>query len=356
MSYHLFISHLSTESDLAQALKKHLQDDFLGLLDVFVSSDLETIRAGDRWLDRISNALARAEVAIVLCSRESVSRPWVNFEAGAAWVRQIPVIPICHSGLGRNELPTPLNMLEALEASQEEDLKKLYMTIAHVLGATTPKIDFSSLAASLKKVEEAFEQGEKGVKIIEKPNILCAASQQYSDAPLGFELDVAVLKEAFGDNVHVESSLSGQMLRSLLTTGRFDIMHLVLPVHRDTGDLFFSPFDYQAQRPKTSQVDRMSPPGLSSLVELGQVQLVVLATCDALVTAVEVAQTANMISTDAEISGEEVRNWAACFYELLGNGMPLFKAFAVTKTQVEDVPMRIIRKQDFVVRTDLKSE
>ena len=65
MSCHLFISHLSTETDLAQALKKHLQDDFLGLLDVFVSSDLETIRAGDRWLDRVSNALARADVMLV---------------------------------------------------------------------------------------------------------------------------------------------------------------------------------------------------------------------------------------------------------------------------------------------------
>lgn len=164
MSCNLFISHVSTETDLAQALKRYLQDDFLGLLDVFVSSDLETIKAGDRWLDRVSKALADADIAIVLCSHESVARPWVNFEAGAAWIRKIPVIPICHSGFDRNELPIPLNMLEALE-TKEEGLKKLYMTIADVLGGKTPKVDFSSMAASLKKVEEDFAQGEKGLKL-----------------------------------------------------------------------------------------------------------------------------------------------------------------------------------------------
>jgi hypothetical protein len=350
MSCHLFISHVSTETDLAQALKKHLQDDFLGLLDVFVSSDLETIKAGDRWLDRVSGALADADAAIILCSRESVSRPWVNFEAGAAWVRKIPVIPICHSGFDRNELPTPLNMLEALEASNEEDLRKLYTTIADVLGGKTPKVDFSSMAASLKKVEKDFEQGEKGLKIIENPRILCAASQQYSEGPQGFELDVAVLETTFKGDVHIEPKLTGQTLRSLLSKQRFDIMHLVLPVQRETGDLYFSPFDYEMQWPTTSSIDRMSPAAVSSLVELGQVQLVVLSTCDALVTAVEVAQTANMISTDAMITGMQSERWGKCFYEFLADGIPLFQAFALTKSQVEDVPMRIIRKQDLVFR------
>ena len=96
-----------------------------------------------------------------------------------------------------------------------------------------------------------------------------------------------VLKTTFQGDVHIEPNLSSQILRPLLSKQRFDIMHLVLPVHRDTGDLYFSAFNYQEQRPATSPVDRMSPPALSSLVELGQVQLVVLATCDALVTAVE---------------------------------------------------------------------
>jgi hypothetical protein len=39
-----------------------------------------------------------------------------------------------------------------------------------------------------------------------------------------------------------------------------------------------------------------------------------------------------------------------CFYEFLGDGIPLFQAFDPTKKQVEEVPLRIIRKQDVVFR------
>lgn len=95
----LFISHISDESETAQVLKRHLAKDFLNLLDIFVSSDRKTIAAGSKWLDEVSFALRDAQIEIVLCSKESTARPWVNFEAGAGWIRGIRVIPVCHRGL-----------------------------------------------------------------------------------------------------------------------------------------------------------------------------------------------------------------------------------------------------------------
>ena len=47
----VFMSRISAEMALAQALKERLQRGFLGLLDIFVSSDQTTIRAGSKWLD-----------------------------------------------------------------------------------------------------------------------------------------------------------------------------------------------------------------------------------------------------------------------------------------------------------------
>ena len=49
----VFISHISKEKVLAQALKERLLADFQGLPEIFVSSDRTTIEAGDRWLDEI---------------------------------------------------------------------------------------------------------------------------------------------------------------------------------------------------------------------------------------------------------------------------------------------------------------
>jgi len=38
------------------------------------------------WLDRIEQELREAEVVILMLSPQSVQRPWINFEGGAAWL------------------------------------------------------------------------------------------------------------------------------------------------------------------------------------------------------------------------------------------------------------------------------
>jgi len=49
----LFISHTSAEADFAQLLKHRIRKDFLGSVDIFVSSDGTTIEAGKPWLDEL---------------------------------------------------------------------------------------------------------------------------------------------------------------------------------------------------------------------------------------------------------------------------------------------------------------
>ena len=101
----VFISHISSETQLAQSLKQRLDRDFLGLLDIFVSSDQKTIQAGQKWLEEVDKALRSADLQVVLCSKESVGRPWVNFEAGAVWLRGIPVIPSATRARSRANYP-----------------------------------------------------------------------------------------------------------------------------------------------------------------------------------------------------------------------------------------------------------
>ncbi len=95
----VFISHITEEETIVGILKKHIENDFLGLIDVFVSSDKASIKVGDKWLNRIDEALKTAAIELILCSEDSVKRPWIHFEAGACWVKGIPVIPICHTGM-----------------------------------------------------------------------------------------------------------------------------------------------------------------------------------------------------------------------------------------------------------------
>ncbi len=46
----IFISHISKERELAELLKKHISEDYLGAFEIFVSSDGKSIQAGKPWL------------------------------------------------------------------------------------------------------------------------------------------------------------------------------------------------------------------------------------------------------------------------------------------------------------------
>lgn len=56
----LFISHITEEKELAITFKDLVESQFLGMLEVFVSSDENSIGMGQHWLDNITKALKSA--------------------------------------------------------------------------------------------------------------------------------------------------------------------------------------------------------------------------------------------------------------------------------------------------------
>lgn len=175
----VFISHITEESELAKILSEEINSSFLGLLETFVSSDGESIPAGGRWLDSIDAALTNSAIQISLCSPQSIKRPWINFEAGASWIRRIPVVPLCHSGLLKSGLPIPLVMLQGADLENAEDLKIVFAELAKILGAAkTPAIDYSSLIAKCKIFIENYTYLNKVREAIYKA---CNADQKLKD-------------------------------------------------------------------------------------------------------------------------------------------------------------------------------
>ncbi|HWH82891.1 MAG TPA: L-histidine N(alpha)-methyltransferase [Burkholderiaceae bacterium] len=153
MGKSVFISHLTDEGVLAQALKAALRSDFLNLLSVFVSSDLQSITVGKPWLDQVRSALADADLLLVLCSQRSVSRPWINFEAGAAWLQEVPIVPVCHSGLELNQLPMPLSALQGVSLVDPLGLRRIYEAVAQLLEVSVPARSFDELASTLSALQ-----------------------------------------------------------------------------------------------------------------------------------------------------------------------------------------------------------
>lgn len=151
----VFISHITEESELAIEIKEVIKTAFLGMIDVFVSSDGESIELGELWLNKIRENLKKCSVEIILCSNESIKRPWINFEAGAGWIKDIPVIPICHSGMTKENLPTPINSLQSIEIA---NLEKILPILAKALNCQVPQINLDIFKENISKFENKHKE------------------------------------------------------------------------------------------------------------------------------------------------------------------------------------------------------
>lgn len=161
----VFLSHISEESSEARAIKTSLENALPGL-EVFVSA--ADIHFGDQWLKVIDEAMERAKVILSLCSPGSMRRPWLNFESGSGWSRRIPVIPVCHKGLTKEQLPDPLGIFQAIELVNADSYKQLIERLASefklkVAAGTDPWLMFDNLTP-----EPLARTGEIGVVLTHK--------------------------------------------------------------------------------------------------------------------------------------------------------------------------------------------
>ncbi len=154
----IFISHITEEREIALALKRLIESSFLGMMDVFVSSDPTSIELGRRWLEQITVALKHCAVEVILASPESVRRPWINFEAGAGWIRDIPVIPLCHSGMVPGKLPSPMSNLQAALATDVASLRLIFPVLAKAIGCANPAVEFDTFVDIVRQFEAITEQ------------------------------------------------------------------------------------------------------------------------------------------------------------------------------------------------------
>jgi len=153
----LFLSHISEEASIAKVLKDWIETTFLGNISVFVSSDISDIPAGKKWLEEIEKALSSSNALFALCSPNSIYRPWVNFEAGCAWILKKPIYPICHSGLKKGDLPQPISIFQALDLEDDQFITDLFSSLAKEFGfLKIPKIAIEDMKRELSDAQKGI--------------------------------------------------------------------------------------------------------------------------------------------------------------------------------------------------------
>lgn len=155
----IFISHIADEQAEIAGIKEFLEKTFGQSIKVFVASSWESVQPGDDWFKRIEDAISSSDVMIVFLSTDSVNRPWILFEIGAAWFSKKKVIPICYKGMTPSALPEPIKRLQAVDVNattSAESYSRLAEAIQKSCNLPTPKpIDLMELPVDTGKTGSA---------------------------------------------------------------------------------------------------------------------------------------------------------------------------------------------------------
>jgi len=356
----IFLSHLNIERKLAELFQTTITRDFIGLTQFFVSSDRTTILPGDKWFPRLIEGLEKSDLHLVLCSPKSVERPWINFETGAAYIRHVRIIPICHSGLSPQQLPFPMSELESVSASDLEGLRKLYSGIASILESAIPDAKLKDLADQIKAFEEGYqdqlavsaerESAQTSIVTIRSPQVLCVTSKQF----LGLRQDhFDIIQKAFPETTTHQRELTSQSVRDALMNRSFDIVHVSTYVCPKTGDLIFSDVDLSNPVEETSQSgDCLTADAFVELIKT-HTKLVVIASCESDELATKLLSEADVIATRDRISANMLAAWIENFYQAL-QVKTLSEAFDFA-VKASRAPMNIFySKHDLRIELDKK--
>jgi len=152
----IFISHIKEEKDVAIFLKNLIDTIFSKKIDVFVSSDDVCVPLGGAWLNHIEKALRECIAIVIISSPKSVLKPWINFEFGTGWIRDLPIIPACHSGMNFEELPLPLKLRESIMLKDKNNLNVLFSQLSNKSEIPISKTDYSEFIKNIEKFEKNY--------------------------------------------------------------------------------------------------------------------------------------------------------------------------------------------------------
>ncbi len=132
----IFFSHSTVDKDILIKLKNILVSKTGNALEVFLSSDGQSIQFGKNWVHRIQEALDTASMMFVFLTPNSIQSNWIFFEAGYAYSKGITVVPVGFLGTDLNQIAPPLSLLQGFNITNQDSLNNLISTINKEYGFT----------------------------------------------------------------------------------------------------------------------------------------------------------------------------------------------------------------------------
>ena len=151
----VFLSYYSDEEGVAEDIAEYLKSTFRSTgLEVFMASSRDSIALGDNWEEKIIKALTETDVLVVLMSWDALSRPWINFEIGAAWAKKVRILIFCHKGMDKSALPRPYGSLQAENLNTQSDTQRNQQVAEAIARTLSIKVPLPKAVSDLPAPEK----------------------------------------------------------------------------------------------------------------------------------------------------------------------------------------------------------
>lgn len=130
----IFFSHSSADKYELARLKELFVAKTGGSIDVFLSSDGESIKLGVNWVHSLEEALEKARLMFVFVSPHSLKSSWLYFESGYSYSKKIRVVPVGFKGVDLATLSPPLSLLQGFNVTSVDQLNNLVSMANEVFG------------------------------------------------------------------------------------------------------------------------------------------------------------------------------------------------------------------------------
>ncbi|MEN6422301.1 MAG: toll/interleukin-1 receptor domain-containing protein [Smithella sp.] len=121
----IFFSHSSKDKIFISELKKKVLEQTSGTIEIFQSSDGESIPFGKNWVHKIEENLNNAKIMFVFVSPNSIKSNWIYFESGFSYSKGIRVIPIGILGIDVGSILPPMSLLQGFNVHNHEGLNNI---------------------------------------------------------------------------------------------------------------------------------------------------------------------------------------------------------------------------------------
>jgi hypothetical protein len=173
----VFIGHAAQDGPLARRLKEAILSSAGRGVEVFVSSDLDSIKAGEDWLERIVDRLRNCRVVIAIITPNTAGSLWVHYEVGVADAGRTVVIPVTARGGRLSEIPAPLGRRQGRNLAKPDDLRVLLDEVGDALGAPRGHGPVAGLGEVLREARRPILAGKLSPTAVRIAEILSARSR-----------------------------------------------------------------------------------------------------------------------------------------------------------------------------------